>query len=416
MVGQMVDVDTSPSRTVKGSASLGLGLIALLFVLTLGLQLMRSMVVDFNSQSGTRVDLVGYALCQFLGLRLAVYSLQRGRLRPIAVYLCMVLVLYLAVIFILTAPENSSTAFLVSRFGILNWLLIGLGTAGAIDALVSTRRTGNERTIRILYSITASIVAALAVSISLPYLASPVPTLNYQAVANNAILLMIVNLVVIEALWGREKPSSVVVGFSITGLLLTLAAAMAGSTAIVAFWGGATVVLFFDTLRQARIHRKLMVILPMGGLGAVFVTTEMFDSFATDSRVSVFFENRDAFAPINSRLSILDNFGQQFAVSPIFGNFQAEIITGAGGGNYVHSLPLSFLTHSGVVGFLFVSIILLLVLGPRLVRRRIETAERQYAAYMLVVLLLGTLANFLTWSVFWFMLGLLCKRCGDSSD
>ena len=95
-------------------------------------------------------------------------------------------------------------------------------------------------------------------------------------------------------------------------------------------------------------------------------------------------------------------------MSPIFGNFSAEVQAGSGLGNYPHSL-VSFLTHTGVVGTVLVGVILFLIYSRRLPLRRLSPPDLQQLLFLSVVLALGITFAFMTWSVFWFMLGFMCK-------
>ena len=116
------------------------------------------------------------------------------------------------------------------------------------------------------------------------------------------------------------------------------------------------------------------------------------------------------FSSLSTRLDTLAHFPNQFSVSPIFGHFEAEVKAGPGRGYYMHSLPLSFLTHTGVVG----TSLVVCIVGYSLTRR-LRLSHRDHCDIMLVWLFavivgLGTISTFMTWSVFWFFLGLLVVR------
>ena len=75
------------------------------------------------------------------------------------------------------------------------------------------------------------------------------------------------------------------------------------------------------------------------------------DTFSrSESLFSLDFKN---FGPIKSRLNILLNFISQFSISRIFGGWHSEILSGFGQGNFIHSLLLSIITHTGIIGFIF---------------------------------------------------------------
>jgi O-antigen ligase len=124
----------------------------------------------------------------------------------------------------------------------------------------------------------------------------------------------------------------------------------------------------------------------------------------------VFFEGGGELSSVTGRQSLISTFWNQFSVSPIFGHFEAELVSGIGYGWYLHSLPLSFLTHTGIIGFGLIVAILLILLHSRLQRLQIYPWERRQALLMLLILGLATFTTFMTWPVFWFMLGVMCRK------
>lgn len=117
---------------------------------------------------------------------------------------------------------------------------------------------------------------------------------------------------------------------------------------------------------------------------------------------------------IDSRFKLLSNFAIHFSNSPLLGNMAVDCLT-TGCGSYVHSLPASLLTHTGIIGFLLFFIFLFLNFNERFSRRILSyrgallslNVSNIFAfANMLFIILIASLANFLTWSVLWFSLGL----------
>lgn len=117
---------------------------------------------------------------------------------------------------------------------------------------------------------------------------------------------------------------------------------------------------------------------------------------------------------IDSRLRLFkDNFVEHFSYNPIFGNTQVDVLT-TGEGTYIHSLPISLLTHTGVIGFaLFVFFITVLYKEIAFSRRAMDNtlnANKKYVLFRIFalasVIILGTLSTFLIWIPLWFAIGL----------
>lgn len=116
---------------------------------------------------------------------------------------------------------------------------------------------------------------------------------------------------------------------------------------------------------------------------------------------------------ITSRVGIFkNNFVDQFAYNPIFGNIEVQIATTGEDGTYVHSL-LSILTHLGLVGFL-IFLALLTAIYFELIGTS-STGESYYdnrplAFFRLMVLaaviVFALVSAFFTWMPLWFSVGL----------
>lgn len=162
-------------------------------------------------------------------------------------------------------------------------------------------------------------------------------------------------------------------------------------------------------LEETREGGALLVIFILGV--GYFMQTEAFESLTTKTWFAVFFVSGGEFSSWASRLAVLSSFSDQFAVSPIFGNFKAEVVAGMGEGYYVHSVPLSFLTHMGLIGTpLFFLTFFLLLRNRTLFRSGRDLSEIHMGRMMWIVLGVGTISTFLSRAPILFMMGALCKR------
>lgn len=399
-----------PTRVKSGH-----GLIALLgagFLVILHLQLVRSMTVDAYSLVQTRLDLLGYFACEAIAVFLILNAVLRNRYSIPLFTLVAVLVLYIAGVVVLTAPDESLVALLASRFGLLTWVVIGAGFAGMIDSVkqAAAQNPRGARTMRRLYVTVLAVSLAGCLNFALGYLARPTPTTSYQSVANSGMLILLTAMMTIDALWPQKKPFLVLAALMGGGTLLTTAIMLTQSTAIAGFWVAVLLVFLAGAITRISPRRRLVIALFVGVGAALFFQTDFFHELIRNTRFRAVLEGGGELSSARTRFDLLSEFPRQFAISPIFGHWRAEVEAGSGWGNYLHSLLLSFLTHTGLVGTLLMLLTLAVGLRGRLSPRTAASSEVQYGRYMLVVFVLGIAFTFLTWSVFWFMLGFLCRR------
>lgn len=390
----------------RGSLSL-YGTLAVAYVFVLLAQLCRSIMIDTYGLTGTRLDLIGYAICQAIGLLLILRAATNRRLMPDVLILSVLLITYITIIVTYTAQNTSLLAFLVSRYGILTWLMLGAGTAAAASYIHLPLGSPQARMQRGLFLLAVLLIAAILAFFSIRYLADPVFTISYQSVADNLVVILLILMIFSQILWGGRVPLPIVIGLIVLGTLVVTAVARMQSTSIVGFWLAGLVVYFWSALSKLPMKYKILAIITVAIGTILFLSSDLFNQTFEKTR---FAELREGghLSSIEGRLSLLADFGRQFAVSPIFGNFSAEIISGSGIGNYPHTL-LSFLTHTGLIGTTLLGLVLFLIYSRRLPLRRLGSPDFQQVLFMTLILGLGTAYTFLTWSVFWFMLGFMCK-------
>jgi len=123
---------------------------------------------------------------------------------------------------------------------------------------------------------------------------------------------------------------------------------------------------------------------------------------------------------IDSRLFVLEHkFDKQFAIAPFLGNAGAEVAAGGGEGEYVHSLLLYLLTHTGLLGFsLFLLAVAKAVVEAKILnnvpfaadRRDLDTRSLIHLLYLALfgmTFLTAVLGTSVLWAPLWFALGFL---------
>lgn len=116
---------------------------------------------------------------------------------------------------------------------------------------------------------------------------------------------------------------------------------------------------------------------------------------------------------IESRFILLKNFYPQFEISPFFGNLASDRIT-TGQGTFPHSLFLSLLTHTGILGALLFIVFLGLYLRHIFIYKDYDNEVGKFEkifrykniTVILILISYSTLATFFTWPPLWFFIGL----------
>jgi hypothetical protein len=383
------------------------GILSVAFVFVLLMQLCRSMMIDTFGITQTRLDLAGFAVCHAIGAILVLRAIMSKRLMVNAVILCCLLITYIGIVITNTSIHTSLLDAFFSRYGILNWLLLGLGTAAAASYIALPAGSLQSRTQGRLFLLAASIVGAIIALFSINLIGYPVQSLSYQSIANNLISIILILMIFSQTIWSGRVPLYFVIGLLLLGTIAVTAIARLQSTSIVGFWAVALIIYFRVALFNLSLNYKIIALFALCGATALYLSSDLFSQTLETTRFSELLTT-GRLSSIDSRLGLLADFGKQFSVSPIFGNFSAEVVAGSGIGNYPHSL-LSFLTHTGLIGTSLLCLILFMILSRRLPLGRLSQPDFQQLLFMGAIMALGMLSAFMTWSVFWFMLGFMCK-------
>ena len=111
---------------------------------------------------------------------------------------------------------------------------------------------------------------------------------------------------------------------------------------------------------------------------------------------------------ILNRFTLYENFLVTWDVSPIFGSMQSDFLVHKPG-EYVHSLPLSLLSHSGVLGFIMFFYLLFKLSSIYLFRFNLITNKFELINRFLIlaIILFSFLATFWAWPPVWFSVGFI---------
>ena len=164
-------------------------------------------------EKGNSIDLIGFMLAHSIGLILILRACLKRRLRLLPVVFGFTSISYTALIVYLTAEPGVLKSLLISRVGILNWFLLGLGVAGMLDIFDKIKRHSQSSFIRNLLSFSILLSAAFAMSFVLEYRLLSIPEARYQPMAYNIMAFILIQALAIEAVYGSDKSAIVLFVF-----------------------------------------------------------------------------------------------------------------------------------------------------------------------------------------------------------
>jgi hypothetical protein len=368
-------------------------------------QINTSITVDAYELKGSRRDLMGFVA---MAACMAPYLLMNRFWESLKLVALAFTGLFLIHFFLMLLSAGLPTIPLfISRHGLVCWLAVGGMARVAVEELVRFARASSSP----LPAFAMGTVAALAPlipALSLNRYAVEVRSIStYQAIAGLAITLILTCLILLQGLLqqerlARSRPFSALLmgSFFLSSLLLTYYVALTQSTAIVAIWLAATGAWLLPNVKLSAIGSTVIL---LGLIALVWYLTADFiiDDLKTKTRFRDVFEGEWVVNSLEHRIRLLSVFWEQWMLSPIFGDYEADLKT-VGRGFYVHSLPLSLLTHTGLIGFILFSICLFDLFRGRKFTLRNPPLD---LACFVISLLFASVATFFTWTPLWFFIG-----------
>lgn len=389
--------------------------LGLLYVSIFMLQTARTMYLDAYGKQDSHLDLLGYAINTGIGVLLTIYALQK-RLLLFAPLMVLGIFFIFLIINVVFNTDESLKSLLLSRYGMVTWLAIGLWMAVGIRSIRTVLDAGRGRRLQKLATSVIYLSFLPIVWIIQKYLSDRVVFVSYQAIASNAIILICISIIALHACIKNKSAnavgSSLPVYFCIAmSSFLVYAVALMQSTGIVAFWIVALPVILLSVTSRSRLLIRLIIMLLMLAL-IYWISARFFiEDILTNTRLKSLNDGLSAVDSLQTRTDLLPGFFRQFGRAPVFGDYQAEVSAGFKKGEYVHSLPLSLLTHSGIAGF-FLMLASWLILYIDKIKSAVSIDSNNLLAFRLFLVISGlaSIYVFFSWAPFWFFLGYMCVR------
>lgn len=368
----------------------------------------------FQVSYGVYVDIFSYnfgsffiKIYQFLflvGIALTFWGIHRYKISVWNILLILIFFTHTSLV-VLTTSDASVISFLISRVGIFLWVSIGVGCAILIKHIEVFFLKTDSAGIQNLYTLILLLLPVPLMVALYEYLLFPLATLNYQAATNGAIILFSLLIILHELAQKKNFIITTKLIFLTQLTFCTAALSLSGSNSIVAFWIIALFCIFYRSIRNMSFLKVSIFLSLFIVLSFIFFTSVFFEFILQSSRLSGIADGSFQINSITSRIELLKGFKEQFMASPIFGNFAAEKYSGLDLGSYSHSIPLSLLTHTGLIGFILVSFIILIAILKRLTLTR--SSDKVIFLLFFGISGLGSLYAFFSWTPFWFFVGLL---------
>jgi len=318
-------------------------------------------------------------------------------------------------------PMSSLSTIFIPRYGYFLWMLTGLLAHLAISE-IERRSAQKVYSWHVLFPGLAVLGLVLVLR---DYIIEPLRSDSYQFAAMNAAILLLLATLALDR-WrsnlteGSPLFSTAIVLYMLAGSTLVYSVALMGATSIVLIWFALlTLWMIFVTKMLGVLSRFLLfgIILFAG----FWFYENLFDDFLLLTRFQAVETEGLFISSVTSRLDLLPTFSKQFDVSPVFGHSYAEMLSGYERGDYVHSVPLSLLTHAGIVGFFIFVMLLVALIFKQSILPRADGAtatgtNKVKIAVFSVILLIGSAVAFFSWLPLWFMIGYLMVSDGARSS
>ena len=373
-----------------------------LSLLVLGTFLITSFSLEVKGFSPSRIHLLMLLSFVLICLPNNINAFLSGKLN-ITYLIIIILFFFLTLFNVLRSSNPDILSVSISRYGIVLWFYIGISSA--VSLMTIQKRGIKKINTFCFYSLSLLLIYFSLTSI--PYV-DFFMKLNYQFIATQISLISILLTFFLILSISTSNYLKIIIFITSTSSS-SYVSLLAGSNAILAIWFTILIIffIFFFQVRQYsnRTEKQNLLLRYIFFLLIFLFLVYFFLPYITQgTRLETINQSIFLVSSVESRLSFIPNFLDHFSVNPIFGNWDSEILSGSESGEYIHSILLSLLTHTGIVGFLLISTCMLGQIFSNSKASNLFIIMN--STYLISFFLLGSLIAFMTWQVFWFVLGL----------
>tara|TARA_Y100001978_G_scaffold199087_1_gene212729 strand:+ start:19888 stop:21150 length:1263 start_codon:yes stop_codon:yes gene_type:complete len=362
--------------------------------------------------------LTGYLFCHLIGfyfLKINFYILKKKLIQNRYIIF---FIIYSSLLCIFSGGLKEFIGYYIFKDGLINWFLIGNYLFFIISTFVESKDSLIFKRIKKIFLFYFIILGISYIFYGL-YFIDVYQYLNgrpYQRMSINFYINFLIIFPIFKIFFNTNKYRILLFAFYSIALIVTYINIIALSNAAPFYY----LSLIFCSVIPVdfysfRIFLKYIFYSVVSLLGFILLSnsftqgTSIFEDIIYENRfgntLNLDFQN---VKPFTSRLDIIKDFPNQFMVSPIFGGWYPEIKSGIGLGYYAHSMLLSIITHTGIVGLSLFLFGILKVSFSRLknLNNKFFDLNNFFTYQIFATFLLASISYFFIFPPFWFLIGI----------
>ena len=403
--------------------------LSFIFIFALTLQQYFLFIYDSKNLSFPPYLLIGYLICHIVGLYnigLGINNIYSSFIKK-NIFLVLFFI-YLIFVILFTADFNVLVGNLFYKDGLFHWFFIGLELHFILQNIIKSKYDKSKnflipnikKFLLVLFILYLGygffFMHQFSYDLGMTFADPGYPL--YQRMSENILVNSVTIFSIVSIIDDNKNFSMLKANLFSLSLILSFINYFSSSTAILVyffiFFICATLPfnirnfkLFIKYIVIASLYLSLFVLLYY--LSHINIEwNEMIPPNTIARSRSLYSFDLEAFGPISSRFKILLSFFSQFKVSPLFGGWHPEIKSGMGAGNFIHSLPFSLITHTGILGFILFAFSFIRIIKFKL--NFISFKNLQVNSFLInqliMIFLVASLKSFFVFYPFWFLMGL----------
>ena len=392
-------------------------LIANTFIVLLTSQQFIQFIYDSRNINMPIYMLFGYLGCQIITLYLLLRNFPKFFESLFHNVPLIFFIFYIALLMFSTGDILAIIGFFVYKDGILNWLFLGIGLFHILSIykkqITKKKYINYKKFVMFFLFLLALIYFIYSIFFILNFEDS---NSLYQRMSINFYISFLIILPILKVFYDKKdifKPLLFLLSIS---LIITYVNLFSRSTATIVYL---LTLFLFSNIPINIYYFRNSIKLFLGSFFSLFMYLNLIKIFtsnviylygSTEQRINALIKaDIDNFSPLMSRFSILRYFPSQFTLSPFFGGWNPEIIAGPGKGYYMHSMILSLMTHTGILGTSLFLFGLVQIIYPRIfyLKNDLNDLNSILILQFFGAFMIANISYFFNFPPFWFLVGIL---------
>ena len=390
-------------------------LVSNVFIVLLTCQQLIQFIYDSKNVSMPLFLLFGYLACEIITFYFILKYSSNLLLNLLKNVPLVCFISYVSFLIFSSGHIKEFIGLFIYKDGILNWLFLGIGLfyiLSILKKLINLKHYFKFKNFLKYYFLSLFIIYLIYSFIYLFTFEDS--NALYQRMSINVYLSFLIILPILKTIYIKKdffKPLLLLLSMI---LIITYLNLFSRSTATIVYWIS---ISLFSNVPINIFYFKNSVKLLFGSFISLFVFLNVLKILqlnqisingSTQERISALIERDiDSFSPLMSRVEILKYFPRQFNLSPLFGIWSPERIAGPGEGFYMHSMILSVITHTGILGTALFLFFILQIFYPRIyyLKKDLNNINSIMILQFFGVFMIANISYFFNFPPFWFLIG-----------